>query len=59
MDEIRISFNIRFEVFTAVTMKNTVFWDIATRSFLTGNASRLRYKSQAVNAMYDLRVSRR
>jgi hypothetical protein len=42
---------VRFEVFTAVTMKNAVFWDIKTRSYLTGNTLRLRYSVQPVNAM--------
>jgi hypothetical protein len=31
----------RFEGFTAVTMKNTVFWAIKTSSHLTGNTSAL------------------
>jgi hypothetical protein len=26
-----VHFNVRFEIFTAVTMKNGVFWDIATK----------------------------
>jgi hypothetical protein len=42
---------VRFEVFTAVTMKNTVFWDIKPSSYLTGNTSGLRYRAQTVNAM--------
>jgi hypothetical protein len=28
---------LRLEVFTAVTMKNEVFWDIITLSYLTEN----------------------
>jgi hypothetical protein len=35
----------------AVTMKNTVFWDIKCSSYLTGNTIRLRYRTQPpVNA---------
>jgi hypothetical protein len=32
-------------------MKNVVFWDIKTRSYLTGNTLRLCYIAQPVNAM--------
>jgi hypothetical protein len=46
-----ISMYIRFEVFTAVTMNNAVFWVIKTSSYLTGNTLRLRYSAQPVNAM--------
>jgi hypothetical protein len=42
---------VRFEVFTAVTMKNVVFWDIKPSSYLTGDTLRLRYRAQPVNAM--------
>jgi hypothetical protein len=35
-----ISILVRFEVFTAMTMKDVVFWDI-TRSYLTRNTLRL------------------
>jgi hypothetical protein len=28
---------VRFEIFTAVTMENAVFWDIKPSSYLTGN----------------------
>jgi hypothetical protein len=42
---------VRFEVFTAVTMKNAVFWDIKTQFFLTGDILRLLYRAQPVNAM--------
>jgi hypothetical protein len=42
---------VGFEVFTAVTMKNAVFWDINTQFNLTGNTLRLRYRVQPVTAM--------
>jgi hypothetical protein len=42
---------VRFEVFTAVTMKNVVFWDIKPISYFTGDTLRLRYSVQPVNAM--------
>jgi hypothetical protein len=42
---------VRFEVFSAVTMKNAVFWDIKSRSYLIGDTLRLGYRAQAVNAM--------
>jgi hypothetical protein len=42
---------VRFEVFTARTMKNVVFWDIKPSSYLTGDTLRLRYRAQPVNAM--------
>jgi hypothetical protein len=32
-------------------MKNAVFWDIKTRSYLTGNILRLRYRAQPVNVL--------
>jgi hypothetical protein len=34
-----------------VTMKNVVFWDIKTHSYLTGDTLLLRYRVQPVNAM--------
>jgi hypothetical protein len=40
----------RFEVFTAVTMKNGVFWDIETQF--------IPHRDQPVNVMTDLRFSR-
>jgi hypothetical protein len=51
---------VRFEVFTAVTMKNALFWDIATqfvsqREHITSPL----YSPAPVNAMQDLRSSRR
>jgi hypothetical protein len=42
---------VRFEVFTAVTMKNAVFWDIKPSSYFTGDTLRLRYRVKPVNAM--------
>jgi hypothetical protein len=48
----------RFEVLTAVTMKNSVFCDIKPSSSLTGGTLGLRYRVQPVNAMSDLRFSR-
>jgi hypothetical protein len=43
---------IRPEVFTAVTVKNAVFWDIKyISSYLTGDTLRLCYIAQSVNAM--------
>jgi hypothetical protein len=44
-------FYVRFEVSTAVTMKNVVFWDKKHRSYLTGDTLLLRYKVQQVNSM--------
>jgi hypothetical protein len=41
---------IRFEVFTAVTMKNAVFWDIKPSSYFTGDTLLLHYRVQPVNA---------
>jgi hypothetical protein len=40
--------HLRFDVFTAMTMKNS-------SSYLTGDILRLLYRVQRVNAMYDLR----
>jgi hypothetical protein len=42
---------VRFEVFTAVTMKNVVFWDKKLSSYCTGDTLRLSYRVQPVNAM--------
>jgi hypothetical protein len=33
---------VRFEVFTTVTMKSAVFWDIKLNTYLTGSTLRLR-----------------
>jgi hypothetical protein len=41
---------VRFEVFSAVTMKN-VFWDIKSSSNFIGDTLRLHYRVQPVNAM--------
>jgi hypothetical protein len=40
-------------------MKNTVFWDMKPSSYFTGDTLRLCYRVQPVNAMQDLRFSRR
>jgi hypothetical protein len=42
---------VRFEVFTAVTTKNAVIWDIKPSSYLPGDTLGLRYIDQPVNAM--------
>jgi hypothetical protein len=42
---------VRLEVFTAVTMKNAVFWDIKPLFVLHRNTLRLRYRVQPVNVM--------
>jgi hypothetical protein len=47
----QLRYCLRFEVFTAVTMKNAVFWDIKPSSYFTGNTLRLRYRAQPVNAI--------
>jgi hypothetical protein len=47
----KVYYRVRFEVSTAVTMKNIFFWDIKTRSYLTGNTLRLRYRAELVNTM--------
>jgi hypothetical protein len=39
------------EAFTAVAMKNAVFWDVNTQFYLTGDTLRLRYRTHPVNAM--------
>jgi hypothetical protein len=41
----------RSEVFTAVTMKNVVFWDKKPQFVPQGNTLLLRYRAQLVNAM--------
>jgi hypothetical protein len=38
-------------------LKNVVFWDIKTSSYLRGYTLRLHYRVQPVNAMLDLRFS--
>jgi hypothetical protein len=43
--------SVKFEVSTAVTMKNGVFWDIKPSSYFTGDTLRLCYRVQPVNAM--------
>jgi hypothetical protein len=43
--------NVRFEVFTAVTMKNAVSWDIETQFVPHRRQLRRRYRDQTVNAM--------
>jgi hypothetical protein len=40
-------------------MKNGVFWDIKASSYFTGDILHPRYTVQPVNAMEDLRFSRR
>jgi hypothetical protein len=42
---------VRFEVFTAVTTKNVVFWDKKPSSYFTGDTLLLHYRVQPVNAM--------
>jgi hypothetical protein len=42
---------VRFEVFTAVIMKNVVFCDIKSGSYFKGDILSLRYRVQPVNAM--------
>jgi hypothetical protein len=57
---LNIAIYIRFEVFTVVTMRNYVFLYIKKPSlYFTGDILRLRYRAQTVNAIYDLRFSRR
>jgi hypothetical protein len=41
----------KIEVFTAVTIKNAVFWDIKPRLYFTGDTFRIHYRVQPVNAM--------
>jgi hypothetical protein len=42
---------VRFDVFTAVTVKNVVFWDKKQCSYLTGDIFLLRYRAQPVNTL--------
>jgi hypothetical protein len=42
---------VRSEVFTSVTMKYAVFWNVKPSSYLTGDTLRLRYSAQPVNAI--------
>jgi hypothetical protein len=42
---------VSFQVFTAVTIKNGVSWDIKPSSYFIGDTLRLRYRVQPVNAM--------
>jgi hypothetical protein len=42
---------LRFEVFTARTMKNAAFWNKEPSSYFTGDTLRLGYRVQPVNAM--------
>jgi hypothetical protein len=43
----------KIQVFTAVTMKNAVFWDKKSSSYLTGDIQTLhpRYRAQTVNVI--------
>jgi hypothetical protein len=43
--------SVRFEVSTAVTMKNVVFWDIKPIPYLTRDTLRLLYRAQQVNSI--------
>jgi hypothetical protein len=43
--------HLRFQVLTAVTMKNGVIWDIKSSSYLTGDTLHLHDSAQLVNAM--------
>jgi hypothetical protein len=38
---------VRFEISTAVTMKNVVFWYIKPSSYFTGNTFHLHYRVQS------------
>jgi hypothetical protein len=49
--DLKLTTQCKSEVFTAVTMKNVVFWDINPSSYLTGNTLRYGYRGQPVNAM--------
>jgi hypothetical protein len=42
---------LKFEVVTAVPMKNAIFWDINLSSYLARNTLRLRYRVHPVNVM--------
>jgi hypothetical protein len=50
-DAVALDNDKQSEAFTAVTMKNLVFWDIKPTSYLTGDILRLRYRVQPVNAI--------
>jgi hypothetical protein len=50
---------VRFEIFTAVTMKNAVIWDIKIQFLPHKKKNIIFYRVQPVNAMYDLSFSRR
>jgi hypothetical protein len=43
--------HVKFAVFTVVTMKNSVFWDIKPSSYFTEDTLLPRYRAQPVNAM--------
>jgi hypothetical protein len=43
--------HVKFEEFTAVTIKNAIFWDKKPRSYLIGNTLHPHYGAQPVNAM--------
>jgi hypothetical protein len=43
--------HVRFEVFTAVIIKNAVFWNIKPSSYFTGDTLRLLHIAQPINAM--------
>jgi hypothetical protein len=43
--------DVRFEVFTAVTMKYVVLWDTKPSSYFTGDTLHLHYRDQPV---YDM-----
>jgi hypothetical protein len=42
---------VRFKIFTVVTMKNVIFWDIRAQFLLHRRHIRLRYRIQPVHAM--------
>jgi hypothetical protein len=46
----RLHFCVRFEVFTAVAMKNGIFWDMKTQ-FVPHRRHVTYYRTQLVNAM--------
>jgi hypothetical protein len=48
-----VLYYVRFEVFTAVTMKNTVFSDIKTQFIPHRRHITSRYKAQPVDASKD------
>jgi hypothetical protein len=50
---------VKFEVFTAVTMKNAVVCDIKFQFLPHRRYNNLRYIAQPVNAMQDLEFLRR